>query len=148
MAEQVAEHVKHIAEMLSGGYRDQWREENGWREVDVWDEDASDYFDEWVNDEGWTPDEAGVEEDHDGGPMPDGGWASWWAEDMLDVEFRVGTDGELRGTRVLVAFGGPNIWVDFGRDIVEGAWWGDSHTTSFTDAFNIGDYLNEWFQCR
>jgi len=43
--------------------------------------------------------------------------------DPLDIEFRIGTDGQVRGVEIAVALGGPGIWVttdDGGK--VYGAW--------------------------
>lgn len=131
--------VRGIVRTLEGGLRDEWRAENGW----TFDESR----DEWVNSEGWSADDAGAEIDYaDNGPMPDNGWESYWVENhVLEFEYRVASDYELRGTRALVTVGGPNIWVDFGRDFVEGHWAGDSFTDSFVDEFGIGDYFAEYF---
>lgn len=35
-----------------------------------------------------------------------------WLGDVLDIEYRVGSDGEYRSAKVLIGFGGPNVWVD------------------------------------
>ena len=45
-----------------------------------------------------------------------------------DCDIRLITDleGRLLGTRITVAYGGPNIYVDSLKEIVEG-WWGSSH---------------------
>jgi len=41
---------------------------------------------------------------------------------------------------LLVAFGGPNIWIDTRRGIVEGYWWQNSAFQSFdTDTDNARD---------
>lgn len=46
--------------------------------------------------------------------------------DPLDIEYRIGYDRQFRSVKLLVAFGGPNIWVDTGSGEVVGAWWTDS----------------------
>lgn len=71
-----------------------------------------------------------------------------YLQDALDIEYIVGSDGEYRGARVLVAFGGPNIWVDTRKGIVEGAWWCDSHTESFNDELGLHETLEELYACR
>ena len=45
-----------------------------------------------------------------------------------DCDIRLITDlgGRLLGTRITVAYGGPNIYVDSLKEIVEG-WWGLDH---------------------
>lgn len=63
------------------------------------DELSAGYDAEWVKT---------YKEEHDGEEPS----AYDWLEDVLDIEYIVGGDGEYRGARVLVAFGGPNIWVD------------------------------------
>jgi len=55
-----------------------------------------------------------------------------YLEDVLDINWILNSDRTLRGARLLVAFGGPNIWIDTVKGTVEGAWWGDS----FTDTYN------------
>lgn len=46
--------------------------------------------------------------------------------DVLDIEYSVGSDGEYRGVRLMVTFGGPNIYINTRRGEVEGYWWTDS----------------------
>ena len=46
--------------------------------------------------------------------------------DVYDVRYIVGQDRELRGLQLLVAFGGPNIWVDTMSESVALFWWGDN----------------------
>lgn len=45
--------------------------------------------------------------------------------DCLDIEYRVGSDRKYRSCRVLVAWGGPNIYIDSGSGNVELYWWGE-----------------------
>ena len=46
-------------------------------------------------------------------------------EDALDVEYIVGSDRTYRGVRVMVACGGPNIFVDTMEKAVTLFWWTD-----------------------
>lgn len=71
-----------------------------------------------------------------------------WLQDALDIEYRVGSDGVYRSARVLVAFGGPNIWIDTGTNTVDGAWWGDRASATFDDALGIDEALRELWACR
>ena len=69
--------------------------------------------------------------------------------DVLDIQYIVNSDSEFIGARVLVAFGGPNIWIDTARSIVEGAWWQDSYTVSYGfDAMGLEEALRELWECR
>jgi hypothetical protein len=71
-----------------------------------------------------------------------------YLNDVLDIEYTVNGEGQYLGARILVAFGGPNIWVDTRRQTVEGAWWGDYYTESYhTDAMDIDDACREVFSC-
>lgn len=70
-----------------------------------------------------------------------------YLQDVLDIEYIVNSKKEYLGARILVAFGGPNIWVDTRKGIVEGYWWGDKATASFEDNLGLDDALNELFNC-
>lgn len=48
--------------------------------------------------------------------------------DVLDVEYLIGADMSFRGCKIMVACGGPNIWVDTTRGEVFGAWGCDRET--------------------
>jgi len=66
-----------------------------------------------------------------------------YLQDALDIEYIVNNRGEYLGARVLVAFGGPNIWVNTRTHTVEGHWWGDSAYASFTDGIGLDEALQE-----
>jgi hypothetical protein len=70
-----------------------------------------------------------------------------WLSDVLDIEYTVSGKKEYLGARVLVAFGGPNIWVNTRTKTVEGYWWGDSASAPFEDNLGLDDALNELFNC-
>lgn len=70
-----------------------------------------------------------------------------YLQDALDIEYIVNSKREYLGARVLVAFGGPNIWVDTKRGIVEGAWWGDRASASFTDNIGLDEALETLWEC-
>ena len=81
---------------------------------------------------------------HDGEPMS----AFDYLADALDIEYIVNSKGEYLGARVLVAFGGPNIWVNTRTGMVEGAWWSDRADASFTDNMGLDEALSELWACR
>jgi hypothetical protein len=68
--------------------------------------------------------------------------------DALDIEYIVSNTSEYRGARVLVAFGGPNIWIDTKRGMVDGCWWGESASVPFVDVIGLDDALSELWACR
>ena len=67
---------------------------------------------------------------------------------VLDIEYIVNSNKEYLGARVLVTFGGPNIWVDTRSNTVEGYWWADNHTESFTDELGLDECLEELYNCQ
>ena len=71
-----------------------------------------------------------------------------YLQDALDIEYIVNGKGEYLGARVLVAFGGPNIWINTRTGIVEGAWWADRAEASFVDNIGLDDALSELWACR
>ena len=71
-----------------------------------------------------------------------------YLQDALDIEYIVNGKGEYLGARVLVAFGGPNIWINTRTGTVEGAWWSDRAEASFTDNIGLDDALSELWACR
>ena len=80
----------------------------------------------------------------DGEPMS----AFDYLQDALDIEYIVNNKSEYLGARVLVAFGGPNIWVNTRTSTVEGAWWRARAEASFADNIGLDDALSELWACR
>lgn len=81
---------------------------------------------------------------HDGEPMS----AMDYLQDCLDIEYIVSRDGSYLGARVLVAFGGPNIWINTRTKTVEGYWWGESSFEGFSDSMGLDESLEELWECR
>lgn len=74
--------------------------------------------------------------------------AGEYSEDVLDVEYYVGSDGSYRGVRLLVTFGGPNIWIDTKLKEVQGFWWGDKATAELVDNLGLDDFWSEMWDCQ
>jgi len=74
--------------------------------------------------------------------------AAYWMDDALDFEYVISRDGDYRGGSVLVAFGGPNIWVNTMTGQVEGYWGSDRATANFIDGIGLDDYLENLWLCR
>lgn len=72
-----------------------------------------------------------------------------WAEDILDIEYRVDSHKELRSVQIMVAYGGPNIYVDTATKSVELYWWGDraSYPISYDAAAALDDWADEYWRC-
>tara|TARA_Y100000385_G_scaffold218770_1_gene228125 strand:- start:345 stop:647 length:303 start_codon:yes stop_codon:yes gene_type:complete len=70
-----------------------------------------------------------------------------YLEDALDIEYICNSARECIGARILVAFGGPNIWVDTRNNIVKGAWWDEHASQEFEDNIGLNDAIIELFNC-
>ena len=74
-----------------------------------------------------------------------------YLQDVLDFNWVLNNDRTLKGARLLVAFGGPNIWIDTTKGIVEGFWWGDSfkaeYDTNSEFARDLDEALETVFNC-
>ena len=69
--------------------------------------------------------------------------ASRFMEGVYDIEWITFQDGTFKGARLLVAGGGPTIWVNVKTDEVEGYWAGDYCTQAFQDNIGLRAYLEE-----
>jgi len=72
--------------------------------------------------------------------------ASDYLADVLDINYIINSDRSYKGARLLVAFGGPNIWIDTLHKNVEGYWWSDTFTDRYyTDAMGLDDLMEELY---
>ena len=79
----------------------------------------------------------------------DGPSAMDYLEDILDIQYIISSDKQYLGARVLVAFGGPNIWINTQSKTVEGYWWSENCEISyFEDNLGLDDYLEEIYNCN
>lgn len=46
-----------------------------------------------------------------------------YLEDVLDIQYIVNSDRTYRGARILVGFGGPNVWINTQTGNLEVSWW-------------------------
>lgn len=65
-----------------------------------------------------------------------------YMSDVLDVEFSVSNKKEYRSVRIMVACGGPNIFIDTASKEVELYWWTDS--ASYPLSSDAVDAIDEW----
>lgn len=75
-----------------------------------------------------------------------GGEVIEYLNDILDYEFIVCSKKEYLGSRILVSFGGPNIWINTRSNIVEGYWGGDAIERPYNDEMGIDDYMAELYE--
>ena len=66
-----------------------------------------------------------------------------WMNDVYDIEWITSQDHSYKAARLLVAGGGPNIWVNTQTRTVDGYWWGDTCKYPFEDNLGLDEYLEE-----
>ena len=64
--------------------------------------------------------------------------------DMLDIDYVVDREKQFKGARIMVTCGGPNIFIDSYRGIVELFWWTE-HASAEIPA-DICDEINDIFR--
>ena len=69
-----------------------------------------------------------------------------WVERCgYDIRYLVDRDKRFMGAEILVAGGGPTIWVDTFDKVVKGYWGGDRVTEPFIDNLGLDDYCEEMY---
>ena len=71
--------------------------------------------------------------------------ASKWMEDVYDIRYVVDRDKRYLGAQLMVAGGGPTVWVNTWTNEVEGYWGGDRVTWAFQDNIGLDDYCQEMY---
>ena len=69
--------------------------------------------------------------------------ASEWMEDVYDIEWITFNDHSYKAARLMVAGGGPVIWVNTQDGTVDGYWGTDKVHWHYTDNIGLDDYLSE-----
>ena len=77
----------------------------------------------------------------------DGDTAHDWMESTYDIRYLVSSDKSFLGAEIMVAGGGPTIWVDTFDKLVKGYWGGDRVTEPFIDNIGLDDYCEELYGC-
>ena len=66
---------------------------------------------------------------------------------ILDYRFTIDLNKQYLGSRILVAFGGPNIWINTLANCIEGYWGSDEvKRYYFMDNLGICDYMQELYE--
>ena len=69
-------------------------------------------------------------------------------EHVYDIEWITHQDHSYKAARLLVAGGGPNIWVNLQTNTVDGYWASDKCTWGFVDNIGLDEYLEEMHGCK
>ena len=75
----------------------------------------------------------------------DGTTASEWMEGVYDIRYVADSQKRYIGAELMVAGGGPTIWVDTFDKEVKGYWWGDKVFEPFIDNLGLDDYCEELY---
>ena len=70
-----------------------------------------------------------------------------WMEGTYDIRYYVDRDKGYLGAEILVAGGGPTVWVNLYTKEVEGYWWGDKVLEPFIDNLDLNGYCEEMYGC-
>jgi hypothetical protein len=141
--------VQHIADSIANGYYDkdclEVMQEDNLEELNTWY--VYDHTNNEVIDNEWFETEKEAQdylEAHQGVLVS----AYDYLQDALDIEYVIGSNKQYLGARVLVAFGGPNIWINTRTKQVEGYWWGESAIVSYnTDEMDLDSALEDLYNC-
>ena len=71
--------------------------------------------------------------------------ASDWMEGTYDIRYYVDREKRYLGAEIMVAGGGPTIWVNTYTREVEGYWGGDKVREPFIDELGLDDYCEELY---
>ena len=70
-----------------------------------------------------------------------------YLDDVLEITYLIGSDKAYKGVELLVAWGGPNVYVNTQYNQVEGFWGSDSCKFSYKDNIGLDDYFKEMWEC-
>ena len=68
-----------------------------------------------------------------------------WMEGTYDIRYLVDREKRYMAAEILVAGGGPTIWVDTWENEVKGYWGSDRVTCPFADNLDLDDYCEEMY---
>ena len=68
-----------------------------------------------------------------------------WMEGTYDIRYYVDRDKGYLGAEIMVAGGGPTVWVNLYTKEVEGYWGGDRVTAPFSDELDLDGYCEEMY---
>ena len=74
--------------------------------------------------------------------------ADKFMEGVYDIEWITHQDHSYKAARLLVAGGGPNIWVNLLTNTVDGYWGSDKVEHGFMDNIGLDEYLEELHGCK
>ena len=86
-------------------------------------------------------------DEQEDGSVEQRGGASEWMEGTYDIRYYVDSSKRYLGAEIMVAGGGPTVWVNTYTGYVEGYWGGDKVLEPFRDELDLDGYCEELFRC-
>ena len=74
--------------------------------------------------------------------------AHQFMDGVYNIEWITHQDHSYKAARLLVAGGGPNIWVNLQTNTVDGYWGADKRSYGFVDNIGLDDYLEDLHGCK
>ena len=74
--------------------------------------------------------------------------AHQFMDGVYNIEWITHQDHSYKAARLLVAGGGPNIWVNLQTNTVDGYWGSDKFSWSFQDNIGLDEYLQELHESK
>lgn len=70
--------------------------------------------------------------------------------DMLDIDWILDSNRDYKACRIMVACGGPNIYINTWDKLVELYWWTESakYPLSYQAAAAVDEWAEEWWNCQ
>ena len=84
-------------------------------------------------------------DEQEDGSVEQRGGASEWMEGTYDIRYYVDSSKRYLGAEIMVAGGGPTIWVNTYTKEVEGYWGCDKVREPFIDELGLDDYCEEMY---
>ena len=78
----------------------------------------------------------------------EGTLSSRFMDHVYDIEWITHQDHRYKGARLMVAGGGPTVWVNLVDMTVDGYWGFDKVKHGFIDNIGLDDYLEEMHGCK
>ena len=86
-------------------------------------------------------------DEQEDGSVEQRGGAHEWMEDVYDIRYIVDREKRYYSAELMVAGGGPTIWVSLNDMEVQGYWGGDRVNEPFIDNLGLDDYLEDMYGC-
>ena len=69
-------------------------------------------------------------------------------EDVYEIEWITFQDHSYKSARLMVAGGGPFVWINLMDNTVDGYWGNDRVKWGFSDVIGLDDFLSESHGCK